>query len=51
MEIEPKDWIVMKRLDGFDQRLLEECEHSDLTSDKLLALELLARRIEEGESA
>jgi hypothetical protein len=31
----------------FDYALFEECEHSDKTSDKLLALETIARRIEE----
>lgn len=33
---------------GFDKLLLRECETSGKISDKLLALETLARRIEEG---
>ena len=48
VEIEGGEYMTMARLDGFDRRLLEECEDSDSVADKLLALELIARRIEEG---
>lgn len=34
-------------LDHFDRLLIRECEGSDKTSDKLLALETIVRRIEE----
>lgn len=34
-------------LSSLDHKLLEECEKSDKASDKLLALEMLFRRMEE----
>lgn len=38
----------LARLDGFDDALLEDCRGSMSIADQLLALELFARRIEEG---
>lgn len=35
------------QLDAFDQRLLEECGASDKASDKLLAAEMIVRRLEQ----
>lgn len=34
-------------MDAEDYLLIQDCKDSDLVSDKLLALELIARRIEE----
>ena len=43
------DFVRMGRLSRFDQMLLDDCNGPDATiSDQLLALELIARRIEEG---
>ncbi len=40
--------IVRAKLDDFDHRVLADCSGADATvSDKLLALEILVRRIEE----
>lgn len=39
------------RLDNFDRALIKECEESDSVADKLLALECIARRIEEQEKS
>ena len=39
--------IVSLRLDKFDNQLLDECSKSEKISDTLLALETIARRIEE----
>ena len=41
--------IVGLKLDAFERRLLDEVGKSGKVSDKLLALEMLARRIEENE--
>lgn len=41
------DDMYYLKLDRLDQFLLEECGDSDKISDKLLALEMLARRMEE----
>jgi hypothetical protein len=46
LEISDVEFVLM-RLDNFDTLLLKECEGSDSIADKLLALETLARRIEE----
>lgn len=41
---------VKARFDNFDEALLRECKREDATiADKLLALEMVARRIEEEE--
>jgi hypothetical protein len=43
------DELVRARLQPFDRLLIADCEGKDSTiSDKLLALETIARRIEEG---
>lgn len=42
-----KDDIVRCRFGEADFRLIDECSHSGSIADKLLALELIARRIEE----
>lgn len=34
-------------LTGFDRALIKECEESDLISDRLLILEMLARKLEQ----
>jgi hypothetical protein len=39
--------MVLLKLDRFDRLLLDECNKSNKISDKLLALECMARRIEE----
>ncbi len=46
IEFDSLDFLGIK-LDDFDRALLDECNKSDKISDKLLALETLARRIEE----
>ena len=40
--------FVRAYYDSFDRLLIDECEISDKVSDKLLALEVVARRIESG---
>ena len=47
LEINQVD-LVRAKLHDFDRRLLADCDTSDKVSDKLLALETIARRIEEG---
>lgn len=47
LAIEPNN-IICAKFTKFDYWLFEDCESSDKISDKLLALETLARRIEEG---
>jgi hypothetical protein len=42
--------LMRCRLQHFDRLLIAECEASNKVSDKLLALETIARRIEEGSS-
>ena len=49
--ISETDQVKAASLDGFDFLLLRECESSDAISDKLLALELMARKIEQGSSS
>ena len=39
--------LVMAKLTPHDRMLLSECENSSAISDKLLALETIARRVEE----
>jgi hypothetical protein len=51
LEISGGDYARMKPLDGFDIRLLRECEDSESIADRLLGLEVIARRIEQGTSA
>lgn len=43
--------MVCAPLNRFDKLLLADCEGSNKVSDKLLALETIARRIEERQSA
>lgn len=50
VEITSQD-LEEARLTAFDRRLIHECEGSSRVSDKLLALETLARRIEDLEEA
>lgn len=46
LEISGSDFLNLQ-LDPLDIRLMEECEASDSISDKLLMLEMLARRCEQ----
>lgn len=46
LEIDATD-VLEAALDPTDRALLRECEHSSSISDKLLALETIARRVEE----
>lgn len=39
--------MVKMKLHPFDRALIADCDSSDTISDKLLALETIARRIEE----
>lgn len=48
LKIFPLDLRRMERLDELDRLLLKECEKSEKCSDKLLALETIVRRIEQG---
>lgn len=44
--------LVAAKIFEFDHAVLRDCESEDATiADKLLALELIARRIEESQSA
>lgn len=43
--------LIHLRLDPFDFALLHECDSSSKLSDKLLALELLARKYERAQEA
>lgn len=46
--IDDTDWCLA-HFDGFDLAVLRDCEKDDATiADKLLGLELVARRIQEG---
>lgn len=49
LEISKDDFERLK-LDQFDLKLMSECELSESISDKLLMLELLARRFEQQEA-
>lgn len=46
LTIQGGEW-TRARLHAFDRLLIAECEASDKVSDKVLALETIARRIEE----
>ena len=46
LEIRGYDLLSLK-LDPFDMRLMSECEASESIADKLLMLEMLARRYEQ----
>lgn len=49
LEITKSDLLNMYKLDNFDLMLLKDCEKENATiSDKLLALETIARRVEQG---
>jgi hypothetical protein len=48
IEIKDCDILRMRRFDHLDTLLISECEGSESVSDKVLGLELLTRRIEEG---
>jgi len=43
----PKSEVLGCQLYPLDFKLIDECSHSGSVADKLLALELIARRIEE----
>lgn len=43
--------LITLQLDDVDLALLRECDASPLLSDKLLALEMLARRIEQAQES
>jgi hypothetical protein len=48
LSINRNDFILSRCYDPMDLLLLQECEQSNKVSDKLLALEMIARHIEEG---
>ncbi len=47
IKIRDSDYVLAE-LQPFDRLLIKECEKSQLVSDKLLALETIIRRMEEG---
>jgi len=49
IKISKLDVIKMVQFDLLDKLLLKECEASESCADKLLALETLVRRIEQGQ--
>ena len=50
LTITSDDQVTAARLTDLDHRLFKECSKSELVSDKILALETLVRRIEEGKN-
>lgn len=42
----PRVDILSLQFDNFEKNLISECEKSDKVSDKLLMLEMIARKIE-----
>jgi hypothetical protein len=49
LEIDGHEWM-RAQLDHFDKLLIRDCEGSEKASDKLLMLETIVRRIEQGEA-
>ena len=48
LKIEPLDIISAYPLDNFDRLLIDDCEKSGCIADKILALEIIVRKIEQG---